>query len=119
MKDDPESIVTILRFCGSIRTTMDHFGYDEEDFLENEIYQNSCCFAIEQIGEAVKRMPFFITNAHPEVEWSKIAKMRDFIAHSYWKADMYKLWVTLNREIPELESKCASILEKLRKEDRD
>jgi len=43
---------------------MDHFGRDEEDFLESELYQNSCCFAIEQIGEAVKRMPLFI-GVHP------------------------------------------------------
>ena len=95
MKDDPESIITILHFCKSIRMAMDHFGRDEEDFLENELYQNSCCFAIEQIGEAVKRMPSSIADEHPEVEWSKIAKMRDFIAHNYWRADMYKVWTTV------------------------
>ena len=33
-----EDIETIIRFCNSIELAMEHFGKDEEDFLENELY---------------------------------------------------------------------------------
>ena len=51
MKDDRilEDIEVIIKFCDSIELAMEHFGIDEEDFLENELYQNSCCFALLQI----------------------------------------------------------------------
>ena len=59
MKDNARSLEgakTIVKFCNTINLAMEHFGSDEEDFLENELYQSSCGFALIQIGEAVKRI---------------------------------------------------------------
>ena len=36
-------------------------------FLGDEMYQNSCCFALIQTGENVKRLPMEIMIEHPDV----------------------------------------------------
>jgi len=116
MKDDRtlEDIEVIIKFCDSIELAMEHFGIDEEDFLENELYQNSCCFALLQIGEAVKRLPKEITINHSEIGWSDIAGMRDFIVHSYRRASMHRIWVAMVNDVPILRSKCETILSQLK-----
>jgi len=105
-----EDIEIIIRFCNSIESAMEHFGKDEEDFLGSELYQNSCCFALLQIGEAVKRLPKEVTARYPDIEWSDIAGMRDFIVHSYRKTSMHRVWIAMTKEVPSLRSKCETIL---------
>ncbi len=83
---------------------MDFFGHDEEDFIDNRIYQNSCSFALFQIGEAAKKIPFIITDDHPEVNWSGAARLRDIIAHKYEKIQLPRVWVVISEDIPELQA---------------
>jgi len=106
-------IETIIKFCDSIESAMEHFGTDEEDFLESELYQNSCCFALLQIGEAVKRLPKEITKRYSDIEWSDIAGMRDFIVHSYHKTSMHRIWIAMTADVPALRSECEKILGEL------
>ena len=47
-RDPSDDVAIIVKFCDSIESAMEHFGKDEEDFLESELYQNSCCFALLQ-----------------------------------------------------------------------
>lgn len=113
MRDDTSKIAPlsrILDYCEAIRETMDLFGHDEEDFISNRTYQNSCSFALLQIGEAVKKMPFIITDDHPEVDWSGAARLRDVIAHRYDAIDLPMIWKVITEDIPILQSQCASIL---------
>lgn len=100
----------ILDYCEAIHETMDLFGYDEEDFVNNRTYQNSCSFALLQIGEAIKRMPFIITDDHPEVDWSGAARLRDVIAHRYDAIDVSMIWKVIAEDIPILQSQCMNIL---------
>ncbi|MCL2032473.1 MAG: DUF86 domain-containing protein [Methanomassiliicoccaceae archaeon] len=106
----------IIRFCNSIRSAMERFGNDEEDFLGDELYQNSCCFALIQIGEYVKKLPKEITKEHPDIEWSEFAGLRDFIAHSYHKTNMHRIWIIMTEDIPLLKPRCETILDELKNE---
>jgi uncharacterized protein with HEPN domain len=117
MKDDPDPFYVlekIIRFCGSVELAMEHFGNDEEDFLDNELYQNSCLFALIQIGEYVKKLSREITKGHPDVEWSEFAGLRDFIAHSYHKTNMHRIWIIMKEDIPFLKKRCEKIFGELK-----
>jgi uncharacterized protein with HEPN domain len=117
MKDEPDPLYVlgaIIRFCSSITSAMERFGEDEEDFLEDEFYQNGCCFTLLQIGEYVKRLRKDIKKGHPDVEWSEFAGLRDFIAHSYHKTNMHRIWMIMIEDIPFLRSRCETILAELK-----
>jgi len=119
MRDDrlnASTLRVILDHCEAIRETVELFGTDEEDFINNRTYQNSCSFSLLQIGEAVKRMPFIITDNHPEVDWSGAARLRDVIAHRYEKIELPMLWTVIIERIPELQSQCESILNSIETE---
>jgi uncharacterized protein with HEPN domain len=63
-----------------------------------------------QIGEHIKRLSPELTKEYPEVEWKGSANMRDFIAHNYMDVDVERVRYTVLEKIPDLESKCRSIL---------
>ena len=44
------------------------------------------------IGEAVKQIPLEILASYPDVEWRKIAGLRDITVHSYFSIKPTILW---------------------------
>jgi uncharacterized protein with HEPN domain len=89
---------------------MDRFGNDEDSFLEDVEYQYTCSFCIAQIGEIVKRLSFEVTEKYKEISWSKIAKMRDFLSHSYHNINLSTVWKAISRDVPSLKEVCEKIL---------
>ena len=115
MGNDAKQLKTIIKYCDGIKNAINRFGDSERTFLNDFDYQYTCSFCIAQIGETVKRLSQKITEEHPEIPWSKIAGMRDLIAHEYGGINLNVVWVTIKERIPELKDTCESILEKLEK----
>jgi uncharacterized protein with HEPN domain len=113
MNNDALIIETIMEYCEKIQNAMDRFGGDEEDFVDDPDYQQSCSFCISQIGELVKRLSPEITKKYTEMPWADIAGMRDFVNHQYHNINLYKIWTTINVEIPALKETCTKILKGL------
>lgn len=55
-------------------------------FLESEIYTRAFPRSFEIIGEAVKNLPSDFRKKHDNIEWKKIAGMRDKIIHHYFSS---------------------------------
>lgn len=55
---------------------------------------------IMKIGENVARLSAETTEAHPEVPWSLIKRMRDRLAHHYDGTDYGAVWDTLVVDLP-------------------
>ncbi len=68
-----------------------------------------------EIGEATRKIQELglkLAGIEPAIEWSKIAGMRDFIAHHYWRVSETVLWATVQKSLPPLKVAVKRLLKK-------
>ncbi|OIN96845.1 hypothetical protein AUJ66_05095 [Candidatus Desantisbacteria bacterium CG1_02_38_46] len=90
-----------------------------EDFISNELLKRGCARSIEVIGEAVKNISNDLKNKHKEIEWRKMAGMRDKIIHYYFGVNWDIVWDVIQKIIPELKPKIETIINKLERNKRE
>lgn len=86
---DALRIRDILRALGAIRSYV--HGINRAQFDNDRKTQDAVIRQIEVIGEAAKNLSPTFREAVPE-DWTKIAGMRDKLAHHYWKTNLNVVW---------------------------
>ncbi|MCX9081845.1 MAG: DUF86 domain-containing protein [Candidatus Methanoperedens sp.] len=81
-----------------------------EEFLKDELRQDGVVKNLEVIGEAVKNIPQDIKNKKPEIEWKKIAGLRDILTHEYFGINFEIVWDVIMKKIPDLKKSVADLL---------
>ena len=69
---------------------------------------------LEIIGEAAKNIPANIKEKYPDIEWKKIAGLRDILAHEYFGVDLEVLWDVIENKLPDLKKKIARLLKEIK-----
>ena len=64
----------------------------QEQFLADERTYDAVLRNLEIIGEAVKGLPPEVRQQMQNIQWQKIAGMRDWLAHAYFGIDDDILW---------------------------
>lgn len=93
LDDIRESCEKVLRYVHGL--TFGQFVHDEKTF--DAVVRN-----LEIIGEAAKHIPPDIRSRYPEVEWPKIAGLRDVVVHEYFGLDGDILWDIVQNHVPAL-----------------
>lgn len=88
---------------------------DIDEFSDSSLYQDAVVRNLEIIGEAIKHIPDALRKKYPNVEWKKIAGLRDILAHSYFGIDIEIVWDVVQNKIPELKEQINLILSKIDK----
>ena len=86
-----------------------------DDFSKNQLYQDAVVRNLEIIGEAVKRLPKNLIDKYPDIEWKKIAGLRDILIHAYFGIDVDIVWDVVKNKVPKLKTKILKLLEKIDK----
>ena len=86
-----------------------------EDFMSNELLKRGCARSLEIIGEAGKNLSTDFKKRYKDIEWKKIAGMRDKIIHYYFGVNWDIVWVTIKDKIPQLKEKIETIIKEIEK----
>ena len=104
LEDIQTSCAKILRYTG---------GMNVKKFVGDEKTYDAVVRNVEIIGEAVKQLPEDMRAQYPQVEWRKIAGLRDIVAHAYFGINDEILWDVVQNRIPDLKQDIDRILEDL------
>ena len=67
-----------------------------------EIVMDAVAMRLLEIGEAVKGIGPELTATEPDIPWSDIAGMRDFLAHHYFATNPEIIQVTIDKRLTPL-----------------
>jgi len=77
-------------------------GVDEASFAANAEKHWAVVAQLLVIGEAITRLSYEFRSSHPEIEWAKIAGMRNRLIHGYDTIRWDVVWRTATEAVPQL-----------------
>ncbi len=95
LQDIQTSCEKVLRYTKGM--TLDDFRIDDRTF--DAVVRN-----LQIIGEAVKKLPLAVRDLAPEIEWRKIAGLRDILAHAYFQIEDEIIWDVVQTKILALQA---------------
>jgi len=98
---------------GKIERYTENLGYEE--FKNDELKVDGVVRNLEIIGEAVKKIPAEIRMKYPDVEWNKIAGIRDILIHAYFTVDLDILWGIIEEKLPSFKKRVIQIMGEINK----
>jgi uncharacterized protein with HEPN domain len=101
LQDITESCRKILNYIS---------GMSFEAFIADERTYDAVLLNLQIIGESVKKLPQGILDQSPDVEWRKIAGLRDIIAHAYFQIEDSIIWDVAQTKIEPLRQSAEQIL---------
>ena len=93
-------------------------GLNRESFDETLLVQDGIIRQIMVIGEAAKLLSNELRDKYAHIPWQDIAGMRDKLIHRYFGIDLETVWLTVQDDLPVLESEVTKILKELESDDQ-
>lgn len=77
-------------------------GFNLEKLKKDSLTVDAVVRNLEIIGEAAKSIPASVKEKYPDIEWKKIAGLRDILVHEYFGIDLEVLWDIIENKLPVL-----------------
>ena len=84
-----------------------------ESFESDELLRSAVLHKLENMGEAISRLPQEIKAANPTIDWRGIGDFRNRLAHGYFDVNNRIVWNLIRNRLPALGVDVSPILAKL------
>lgn len=98
----------ILTSIAKIEEYTKNLSFDK--FHNNSLVVDGVVRNLEIIGEAAKNIPAEIKRAHSEIDWKKIAGLRDILIHEYSGINLAIVWDVVTNKLPILKNMIKKLL---------
>jgi len=100
MKDDRLYLIHISESITKIDAYVS--GLDAAAFLQQEMVQDAVLRNLQVLAESTQRISDNLKARHSEIEWYKIAGLRNVLVHDYLGIDLNTVWLVVQNNLPEL-----------------
>jgi uncharacterized protein with HEPN domain len=109
MKDDRLYLIHIIESIDKIEAYMAELDFTA--FIKNTMVQDAVLRNLQVLAESTQRLSANFKSQHPEIEWYKIAGLRNILVHDYLGIDLETVWAVFENYLPELKR----VIEKARR----
>ncbi|MBQ9437990.1 MAG: DUF86 domain-containing protein [Lachnospiraceae bacterium] len=102
----------IISYCEDIQAAVKRFGDDYKSFCNDKEYRNACAMCILQIGELCGKLSDEFKIEYSQMPWKEIKGMRNVVVHKYGSISIEATCETIEKDIPDLNDYCTTILKK-------
>ncbi|OGQ94874.1 MAG: hypothetical protein A2521_09565 [Deltaproteobacteria bacterium RIFOXYD12_FULL_57_12] len=102
MKGDRLYLIHIAECIDKIETYAGSLDYD--GFVAQTIVQDAVLRKLQVLAESTQRLSDDFKAGHPEIEWYKIAGLRNILVHDYLGIDPETVWVVVADKLADLKS---------------
>ena len=108
MPRDVTTLIDILEAAERVSTYIS--GMKRSDFVANQMARAAVVREIEIMGEAAGRLSQGFRDAHAELPWKDITRLRNIYIHAYDRVDYDRVWRAANGLLPRVTKVIRAIL---------
>jgi len=107
-----ERLTDISSAVDGVRSAVQALEQAEAEKAEDasQLAFDALLYRLLVIGEAVKALPAEMLALQPQVPWREIAKLRDLLAHHYYKVDAQVIRRTVEAPMEQLKAAAAKLI---------
>jgi len=94
-------------------------GRNLEDYRQDRLLRYAIERALEIIGEATANLSDEVKAKAPSVPWKEMRGLRNIVAHAYHRVDPARVWMVVERDLPQTHEKIQRLLEKVQRQESD
>ncbi|WP_099237388.1 HepT-like ribonuclease domain-containing protein [Synechococcus sp. BDU 130192] len=102
-------LTDILKSITKIQNYAENLTYEE--LCEDSRSLEAIAYNLQIIGEATKQIPDSLRDQYSQIEWKKIAGLRDIIAHTYFRVNTKIVWSIIQTKLNPLQTCIQLMLE--------
>ena len=84
-----------------------------ESFMASTLIQDATIHNLHIMAESTQRLSDPVKVSYPEVDWPRLAGLRNILVHGYFGLNMVTVWGAIEQELPIFKSQVTTILRDL------
>lgn len=107
-----ERLADISNAVDGVRRAVEALEHADAEKAEDaaQVAFDALLYRLVVIGEAVKALPAELLALQPQVPWREIAKLRDLLAHHYYRVDAQVIRRTVEAPMEQLRSAVVKLI---------